>query len=50
MTNSDGTMSTFTDDLPGGEVFAGPVAGVCASADTGAQSRAAIIIAWKRGQ
>jgi hypothetical protein len=43
-------MSTFTDDVPGGEVFAGAVVGVWVYADTGAQSRAAIIIAWKRGQ
>jgi hypothetical protein len=50
MTNSDGTMSTFTDDLPGGEVFAGGVVDVWGYADTGAQSRAAIIIAWKTGQ
>jgi hypothetical protein len=40
MTNSDGTISTFTDDLPGDDALGAAVAGVWASAITGIQSKA----------
>src|SRR5262245_14308073 len=47
MTNSDGTMSTFTDDLPGGDVLGAAVAGVWASAIAGIHSKAPMEIATK---
>ena len=44
MTNSEGTMSTLTDDLTAGGAAVAVGVGVWAYADTGAQSRAGIII------
>src|SRR5205807_8996817 len=39
MTNSDGTMSTLTDDLPGADALGPAVVGVWARAITGIQSK-----------
>jgi hypothetical protein len=47
MTNSDGTMSTLTDDLLGGDALAALVAGVWAYASPGVRSNAAIIMSWR---
>jgi hypothetical protein len=44
MTNSDGTISTLTDDLLGGNAPVAVVGGAWAQANAGMESKAAIII------
>jgi hypothetical protein len=48
MTNSDGTISTLTEDLPGGAALVALVVGVWAYANTGVRSVVAIVINWWR--
>jgi hypothetical protein len=47
MTNSDGTMSTLTDDLLGADALVALVAAVWACASTGVRSKAAIVMNWR---
>jgi hypothetical protein len=46
MTNSEGTISALTVDLPGGGALVAPVLGVWADANNGMQIGASIIISW----